>query len=989
MANTGPAPAVVPQVTTTHIPAVPPPPPGVKPPPTVVNAQPVASSPTTQVNQSTQVPRRQAPRLHLSERVKQGITALGGLPPKVAEKGVQATPAQNAPAETTPAVKTAEEGTAAKKSEKTSEKTSEKASKKTSKKTSEKKSETKEQPITVIHKLSLSERVIEKLKVVGSYCVAPLKLIVSAVKFVAKPLQDYVITPAYEGFLFVFQPAKYDARKLEQKAAAEKAVHDQKQANRQAFEKACLAEAMKRHNKLNSDISVVHLARHYGFTEQEVEDEVKSQKARAEANFLFNKQLEADNLELKKEKELRTNPETSEQYYVTPTRALKVADETNRATVTITEKTPGGKTVEKILDADNAEVAMRLGNDPAFATALNNYNKELKAYGQLLAEFKKEDAKYQQAKEKAAKKNKAFDKQAPVHPGEPPSRPVLKCTDENVIAAFKLVREPYRTNLQTTAQTLTKEVEALKAAFVAAYPNNQDTRLYISGAINPEAYKAEVQAWVNTLESMLGESRKTLKEAEEGGFQSMIPSLNRQISNQQCRIDINKRHLAIYAKECQLMSVHEEIEYLNRMCPNLKEHRDQDIDDWKNGARLLDPKDPDYDKRVSGIRDRLEIERLKEWVYKDEKGNVLDIFTRDANGIKTGIDRAKYALVNDVIIPTPDRKLTPAHNGKTSAPDYQHQKGMKWSKMSPAQRPYQGYVAQRDENGKVLKDSDGNVKWKEAPGQLSNHWVVKHSDVNGLHEGYDKFTTIVKNRTPVSKPEVPVVIEPEASVRVPEVPVSMTHNIEKQTQEPVAMKARATTGEKRYALTKENVRAHNEYYQQAENSSKPRVRSTDGDLIKFTDDSVADDSPDAMPKDLFRPLELDPKREEEIRQLRLFSEQLQQRMPTAEPARHDAATSVYDETDLLEEIFRGSPTEMNKFVSDSKFVAAKRAERDSRPVIDCESHSDDSSEATVEEPLIEQTTLPPVQAFLSNMEDLNRLEHLFDEIEVRAQQVHT
>ncbi|MGI2028110.1 hypothetical protein [Endozoicomonas acroporae] len=969
MANTGPVGTS--QVTTAHIPPVPPPPPGVKSS-AAVNAQPVATSTTTRVDKQTQTSQRQPEPFKLSDRIKQGIAAIGGTPAGSSQKSVQTEPAPVKPAEKTPVEKTAEGKVAenpAKTAEKTTEKTAEKPGKtaeKTTEKKSEKTSETKDQPITVIHKLSLSERVIEKLKVVGSYLVAPLKLIFKAVKFVTKPLQDYVITPAYEGLLYVFHPTKYNARKLEQKTAAQQAVDALKQEKNQAFDKLCMSEAKQRHNKLREELHCARLAEHFGVTDKEVQEKVDSQKARAEANHLFNKQLADEKLKLHKEKVLHEDPKTGEKYYYTPTRTLTVADENSRATVTVKEKTPGGKVVDHLLDADHASVAMRLGNDPALATAMYDYNKEMAAYEQLLAAFIKDDAKYQKAKQKAAKKGKALDQKAPVHPGEPPKRPVFKCTDENVIAAFKLVREQYHAKLHAAVQTLDKDVATMMADFDAAYPNNGDTKKFIKKESNPEAYKAEVQAWVKQLESSLGEMHKDLKKAEAGGHQSSVQSLNGLISNRQKDIDINKRHLAIYAKECEKASIQQELEYLNQMCPNLQEHRAQDIDDWKNGALVRDPQDPDFDKRVSDKRDRLDIGRLKNWVYKDAKGNVLDIFTRDAGGNVTGVDKTRYAQVNDVIIPSPDRKLTLAYNGRVSAPDYQNQEGMKWSKMSQAS--YQGYVAQRDENGKVLKDSDGKVKWEEAPGRLSNHWVVKYSDVDGRHEGYDKSQTIVKNRAMASQPEAPVV-ESKVPVVEPEVPVVIKPKASFEPTPEQAASLAAAIGEKLFALTEENVHSHNELLDAT--SSKPRARTDDGDVFEFSansSESEADDgkSRTVMAREFFRQME----RERQISELRQTSDQwfseLQRTKPTVRPV-----TQVNPERQdlLLKEICGDSP-EAEEFLANSRFVETTKAELDGRrhsidsaPQFDNASVLNDDDDASsvysAQVPLVETTTFLP------------------------------
>ncbi|USE37424.1 hypothetical protein [Endozoicomonas sp. SCSIO W0465] len=886
MANTGPV--VAPQVTTTHVPFASPHLPGAKPP-TVTKARPVAVAPTMKVDQSTQTP-PQAPFVPISDRAEEGVT-VSGEPKRVrsAENLAEEIPAQPAPAG---------------------------------------QPEKKEESIVVLHKRSLSERAVETLKVVGSYLALPLKLIVNIVKLVAKPLQNYVITPAYEGFLYVFQPARYDARKLEQKAIAEKAQLDHSEAKRQAFEKACLDVAMKGFTDIHTQLLCTDLAKQFDVTEQEAYDEIMSQKARAAANRLFNQQLKTGHLELNKESVRRVNQQTNEEYQVIPTRALTLADEKNRAAVVVTEKTPDGQVTEKLLDADNAEVARRLGNDPAYATALNDYNKDLEAYQQKLAAYNQEHAKYQKAKEKADKKDKAFDKQAPVHPGMPPKRPALKCTDQHVIDAYKLQSGQHRYNLHSAAQTLVNDLDVMKADFHAAYPGNWDTTRYIGGARDPEAYKAEVEALVNALEASLAEQRRDLTLAEEIGDRFTIQASRDRARRLEMDIDINRRHLAIYAKECTLMSIHKELEYLNRMCPALQEHRAQDIDDWKNGALVLDSADPHYGYRASGTRDRLDIDRLKNWVYKDAKGDVLDIFARDSSGRVVGVSSTTYAKVNDIVIPTPDKKITPEYNGKTSDSDYQHQQGMKWSKASPSELEYRSYVAQRDEYGKVLKDLDGNVKWQEAPGQLSNHWVVKCSNINGRHEGYDKFRTIVKNQEPVSKPVV--------SVRIPEAPVGMTRleKIEQESDQRVAKMSALlkANGEKRHTLTEENLLAYNQ--QLAAERSKQRFRSASADNVpgqSGNDTSEIDDNIAAMPRQLF---------------------QLQKQ---GSDAGDDS-----DDSSMMYEIIRDATPGAREFMSDSQFLQqyiAGKAERVRRGVVSvCSSHSDDGFETIDDNPLIEPST---------------------------------
>ncbi|WP_419833582.1 hypothetical protein [Endozoicomonas atrinae] len=742
---------------------------------------------------------------------------------------VEVIPPQETSAETTPAEKPAEPAAAEKPAD-------DKAAEK---------SEKKEEPITVVHKRSLGERIIVKLKVVGSYLIAPLKLIVTVVKFVVKPLQDYVITPLYEGFLYIFQPAKYEARKLEQKAAAEKAELDQKRANRQAFEKACLEVAMKRLTDVHKQLQCSRLATHFGVTEREALDEVMKQEARAEANHLFKTQLETGNLELNA---LRVNPETGKpelnllredqetgkKYYAT--RTFTPATEKTRAAVVVTEKNSEGKDVERLLDADSAEVAKKLGNDPAMASALNKYNKELEEYEQKLAAYKEEDAKHQKAKEKAEKKGKTFDKEAPVHPGEPPKRPVLKCTDENVLEAIKLESKQYREELQAKVQALTGDIERLKVGFVQAYPRANTTE-YIRMALEPQEHKASMEAMVKTSETRLEEQRKILEQAKKHGNTTFEQIASIEIEHLEKDIDFNQRHLAIYAKECEGMSVQAELTELNETNLTPEKNRAQDIDDWKNGALVLDPEHPDHEKRVSGTRDRLEIERLKGWVYKDAKGKELDIFTRDANGRVTGVDKDKYAQANDIVIPTPDKRQTPAPAYKgvdMPGPDYRDQKGMEWG----------------------LREE--------------GHWAVRDSNVVGLH----KKAAVFGNPTPelhgtpevvvASTPETPVVSEPEPPVIAPEVPLIEAWMDEaKQALDNI----KAARREPHFALTTENVDTFNKQQAAEKRRSEPRAASVTGVPLSAGDDSETGDDESVMDGHLFA-------RAEEIYQFNADSERL-------------------------------------------------------------------------------------------------------------------
>ncbi|WP_257267080.1 hypothetical protein [Endozoicomonas sp. ONNA2] len=676
----------------------------------------------------------------LFRRLKQGVAGLSGKP---SENTKKPTASEQEPATSENPTEKPVDDLAARKPEKTAE--------------------TNEQPITVVHKPSLSERTIEKLKVVGSYLVAPLKLISGSLKFVTKPLQDHVITPAYEELLLVFQPAKYHAIKLAQKEAAKQAEHDKKQAKQHRFETECQLGAKSRFNQLNEDAYSVQLARQHKVTDMEVAEKIARHKPRAEANFLFKQELNKKTLELKQKEELHQDSQTGEEYYITRTRKLKIADETNRATVTIKAKTPDNKVVAKQLDADNAQVARRLGNDPTMAQAMTDYYKDLEAHKKKMEVFNKENAQYQRAREKAAKKKQALDKQAPVNPGEPPKPPVFKCTDENVIAAFKLDSKQYRTNLQTVVQTLENDVEEKKAKLTEAYHDHFAAKDFINEKTDPENYKKYLQERLESDKSQLEKMQEALNDAEKTDSRQ-VEEATWHINILQENITVYQNHLEIYDKECQKMMVEEELGHLEQICtyvqksrddrPCLQKSRDDDVNEWKKGVYVDDPDSSDHQKRISGPRDRLEIERLKEWVYKDAKGNVLDIYMKDAHGLKIGINKEIYAKVNDVIIPAPDKKLTPAYDGKTSAPDHQHQQGMKWSKINSGKRQgyYQSYLAERDDDGDLVLAQDDTVVWQVVPGQLDNHWMVKPSNVNGRHAGYNKYKAVVKGRASAEEP---------------------------------------------------------------------------------------------------------------------------------------------------------------------------------------------------------------------------------------------
>ncbi|MBO9497787.1 hypothetical protein J7438_27435, partial [Thalassotalea sp. G20_0] len=141
----------------------------------------------------------------------------------------------------------------------------------------------------------------------------------------------------------------------------------------------------------------------------------------------------------------------------------------------------------------------------------------------------------------------------------------------------------------------------------------------------------------------------------------------------------------------------------------------------------------------------------------------------------------------------------------------------------------------------------------------------------------------------------------------------------------------AAIGEKLFALTEENVHAHNELL--SAKSSQPRVRTVDGDFCFSENSSEANDDGEsvaAMPKHLFE-------REERDMAIRELIEQ----MPTLKPVGHDQSGRIA----LLEEVCDGSPEEVERFLSGSRFVADAKDELYSHhPVIDSKLNPDDGSE---------------------------------------------
>ncbi len=552
-----------------------------------------------------------------------------------------------------------------------------------------------EKTVVEFHKPNWKERFVATLKTIGSYIAAPFKFAAKVIDFLVwKPLKNFVITPIYVGFLYLFQPAKFEARKMGLEAEANKAAHERKQANDHALDKECIDLARAQYDKTTTDLMYTRLAAKYGVKAKDVEKRVELHKPHTDANEEFNTKLADGSLALLKQ--VGVDPETGEKQYRTHT-VLKATDQ--------------------VLDADKADVAKRLGNDsnPEFRKQLDEYNKAVEAHAKAMAEHAK-------AVNKAEKKGVS----APAAPVLTAKPPVFKCTDERLIQAFRNESSVYLSNVKAKRADLINELIRMRAELKEAHPNADPMDLEF--VILNADHKAQVEDRLKTRQKSRQEQQVNLaKWKTEGNNHPETQLIRADIDELNREINIIKRNLAIYSKECELWAVHEEINALEVTVPVYQKKRAEDIADRQN-------------------RDRLNTKDWKAPVAKDEKGNILDIYTRNADGKITGIDKAKSSQMTHFERPW-DQKTIPTYNGRKmpNPVPYKDQKGERWSKTNPEQRPYDSYVAVKGEDSKILKDSKGNVvDWEAAAGQLNNHWVVKPSYVNGKHEGYDKFKLAVK-----------------------------------------------------------------------------------------------------------------------------------------------------------------------------------------------------------------------------------------------------
>ncbi len=549
--------------------------------------------------------------------------------------------------------------------------------------------DTKKTEKTVIefHKPNWKERFVAAVKVVGSYIAAPFKFAAKVIDFLVwKPLKNYVITPIYVGFLYIFQPAKYDARKMGLEAEADKAAHERKQANDRALEKDCIDLARARMDDVSTQLNYSRLATKYGVDAEDVKKRVVAHKAHQDVNKEFKTMLAKGELELLK-KDAHVDRETGEKIHTTH----------------IVRFDNG-----QILDADKADVAKRLGNDPALKQEMEEYNKAVADHEKALAEHPK-----------AVKKAEKEGKPVPPKPELTAKPPVFKCTDEKLIQAYRNGSSEYFANVKAKEAALSNELTNMKAELKKAYPNAYAADLEF--VIRHDAHKAQVEDTLNARQKARQEQQAYLAKWEaEGDNHTATPPIRADIDELNRQIDILERNLAIYSKDCELQAVHGEIKDLQKSIPVYQKQMNEDVTDRQN-------------------RDRLNTKDWKAPVAKDEKGNV----TSDPKKI-THLER------------TFKQMTTPEHNGRKmpNPVPYKDQKGESWSKTNPEQRPYDSYMAVKGEDGKILKDREGNVvDWEAAAGQLKNHWVVKHSYVNGKHAGYDKYTLAVK------KPEATVYYE--------------------------------------------------------------------------------------------------------------------------------------------------------------------------------------------------------------------------------------
>ena len=626
-------------------------------------------------------------------------------------------------------------------------------------------------------------------------------------KHVIKPIYAFAIKPFYEFVLSKIQPAKYEAIKKEEKAAAEKAELDQKRANRQALKKLCLDVARKRLADDDKQAYVKVLAAHFGVAQLDVLGMIKAHEPRIEKiTRELNKQMETGKLELNA---LRVNPETGKPELnllrvdeetgkeIYDTRFLTPATEETRGVVIVAEKNDKGEVVERRLDADSAEVAKKLGNDQAMASDLNDYNAALEEYEQKLAAYKEEDAKYQKAKEKAEKKGKTFEKEAPVHPGKAPTRPEHKLTDKKVLEMVKQESSEYREELQVKVQTLPTVIERLKAEFAAAYPNYTTTN-YILDAENPQERQAEVEAFVEASKTEFNEAEKALENAKEREDRTAENDIIAELKGLKVDIDFNQRHLTIFAKECERLLAQAELEGLE-------------------------------------TPDNLEIEPWKDLVYKDAKGNVLNIYTRDDSGriIGAGVDKDQYAKVKDKFAAF---RLQPLYNGSyTDGEDYDDQPGMEWSQRK---QPIRKHVTFKDDEGKTVTNSDGTVYVEEVTDRT--HWAVRDSNIVGLY----KKPAVFGNQTPEPRgiPEVSVVSVPEAPIVVPEVTARTSWTDQEEEVRQSVREMNAEIEKPLYTLTSGNLHAWDMMEQAAAESRQVRrAASVAGSPSVADDDSEAGD----------------------------------------------------------------------------------------------------------------------------------------------------
>ena len=718
---------------------------------TMTNGQPAQAAPaqTTTTGQTTQAAPAQTTTTGQTTQVAPVQTAPVQTAP-VQTAPVQTAPAQTAPVQTAPAqtapaqttttgqtTQTAPVQTAPAQTTTTGQTTQ--TAPATTNGTSTPATETKK-TVVEFHKPNWKERFVAAAKVVGSYIAAPFKFAAKAIDFLVwTPLKNYVITPIYVGFLYVFNRAKYDARKLGLEAEANKAAHELKQANDRALEKECIDLARAQYDKTTTDLMYTRLAAKYGVKAKDVEKRVELHKPHTDANEEFNTKLADGSLALLKQ--VGVDPKTGEKQYRTQT-VLKATDQ--------------------VLDADKADVAKRLGN---YNIALEAHKKKLKEWGEAAEQAKKDG------------------KPVPAMP-ELTAPSVFKCTDKSVIEAYNNTSPKHLENVKAKAAALDNELNKMRAEFKEAHPDGHDHDYVIEN----DDHKAQVEGTLKEHQQALQEQQaKLAKYQAEGDNHPMVPPINEGITEQKRRINILERNLAIYPKERELFAVRKEISDLEVAVPVYRKQMAEDVIDRQN-------------------RDRLNTKGWNAPVTKDENGNA----TKDPKQV-THQER------------TFEEMITPEYNGRKmpNPVPYKDQKGESWSKTNPEQRPYGSYMAVKGEDGKILKDREGNVvDWEAAAGQLKNHWVVKHSYVNGKHAGYDKYTLAVKKTEPVIEleptPPNTEVIDSEGLPVVPNTPAPEqpapqppgVKKFEKNLEILGKLQERTQEAGRRASLTAEDVARH-------------------------------------------------------------------------------------------------------------------------------------------------------------------------------------